>query len=244
MNEDLPRRVSARTGLTWVTDAFRLFFKSPLILSTGSALFIGVAILLQLVPMVGSGLAEIITPMLVAGFMRAYRSVEEGEDPELPQLLAGFRSHQLPLAMVGAIYLALLLGIDTLMRTLGLDYQVIMDAVQKGSDLQPIAAQLEGKNLLILLGAALMFCALATTWYAPALVLFGNASPGQAMLLSFKASYRNWAALSLCGLACIPVMFIALVPLIGVLVMFAVLMGTSYLGYQSMFAYQDSGAKS
>jgi hypothetical protein len=239
MSEELPRRVPARAGFEWVTGAFRLFFKSPLMLGAATAIFLGALLLLQFIPYAGAGLAEILTPMIIAGFMRAFRAIDEGNDPELPQFAAGFRTHALPLAMVGAIYLGILIAIVWLMKLLGVDYQAMLQAMQEGATPEQLAQGLEGKGHLLLLGLGLAIPAVAATWYAPALVLFGNAQPLQAMGLSLKACVKNWLALMVNGVALIPVFLLALIPLIGMLVAVPIMLGTAYLGYQAMFAYKN-----
>lgn len=239
MDEALPRRVPARAGLEWVTGAFRLFIKSPLMLAAAAAIFLGALLLLQFIPYAGTGLTEILTPLAVAGFMRAFRTIDEGADPELPQFLAGFQKKAVPLAMVGAIYLGILIAIVMLMKTLGIDYQAMLQSMQGGAAPEQLAASLEGKELLLFLGLALVIPAVAATWYAPALVLFGNAQPLQAMGLSLKACARNWAALLVNGLALIPIFLIAFIPVVGMLLMLPVTLGTAYLGYQTMFASRN-----
>lgn len=199
----------------------------------------GALLILQFIPAVGPGLSEIATPLIVAGFMRAFRTIDDGEDPELPQLLAGFQANAFPLAIVGAIYLAILIIILFLMKQLGVDYEVMLDSLQQGARPEDIAGQLEGKLPLLLLGTALVIPAIAATWYAPALIVFGNARPLQAMALSLKACLRNWAALLVNGLAMIPVMLLALIPLFGMMVVVPVMLGTAYLGYQAMFASKN-----
>ena len=236
MDNELPRRVAARDGLLWVTGAFKLFFKSPLILSAGAAIFLGAVLVIQLIPIAGSGLSEIISPLIAAGFMRAFRAVDEGEDPELPHFLAGFKTHALPLAMMGAIYLGVLIGIMMVMKALGVDYEAMMAAMKQGTTLEQITLELQGKTGTLLLGSALILPAVAATWFAPALILFGNAAPLQAMGLSLKACFKNWAALLLSGLALIPVLLLAAIPIVGLLVVVSVMMGAAYLGYQAMFA--------
>jgi len=236
MHDELPRQVPARAGFEWVTGAFRLFVKSPLMLAVAAGIFLGAVLILQFIPYIGPGLSEIVTPMIVAGFMRAFRTIDEGEDPELPQLLAGFQTHVMPLAIVGSVYLAVLIAILFVMKQLGVDYEALLNSLQQGARPEDIAGQLEGKLPLLLLGTALVIPALAATWYAPALIVFGNAQPLQAMGLSLKACMRNWAALLVNGLALFPVLLIALIPLFGMLVVVPVMLGSTYLGYQAMFA--------
>ena len=154
MDNELPRRVAARDGLAWVIGAFKLFFKSPLILSAGAAIFLGAVLIIQLIPVLGTGLSEIITPLLAAGFMRAYRAVDEGEDPELPHLLAGFKTHAVPLAMVGAAYLGILIAIMYMMKSLGVDYEAMMQSLQKGATCSAGAGESERLSSLSSLQSA------------------------------------------------------------------------------------------
>ncbi|NWG39257.1 MAG: hypothetical protein HXY27_04720 [Hydrogenophilaceae bacterium] len=239
MHDELPRRVSARAGFEWVTGAFRLFFKNPLVLAVAAGISMGALLILQFIPVVGPGLSEILTPLIVAGFMRAFRTIDEGDDPELPQLLAGFRENALPLAIVGSIYLAILIAILFLMKQLGVDYEALLNNLQHRARPEDIAAQFEGKLPLLLLASALVIPAIAATWYAPALILFGNAQPLQAMGLSLKACLRNWAALLINGFGMIPVLLLALIPLFGMMIVIPVMLGTAYLGYQAMFASKN-----
>jgi uncharacterized membrane protein len=236
MYEDLPRRVPARAGFEWVTGAFKLFSKSPIMLAVAAGIALGALLILQFIPYAGPAVSEIVTPMIVAGFMRAFRTIDEGDDPELPQLLAGFHSQALPLAIVGAVYLAILVAILALMKQLGVDYEALLQTMQHGARPEDLAGQLEGKLPVLLLGSTLVLPAIAATWYAPALIVFGNARPLQAMGLSLKACLRNWAALLMNGLALFPVLLLALIPLFGMMVVIPVMLGTAYLGYQSMFA--------
>ncbi len=236
MSEELPRRVPAGAGFDWMTGSFRLFIKSPLMLGAAAAIFLGALLILQLIPYAGAGLTELLTPLMLAGFMRAFRAIDEGAEPELPQFAAGFRSHAIPLAMVGAIYLGILLAILWLMKLLGVDYAAMLQAMQEGASPEQVAQGLEGKGIMLLLGLALVIPAVAATWYAPALVLFGNAGPLQAMGLSLKACVRNWLALAVNGVALIPVFLLALIPIDGMLIAVPVMLGTAYLGYQAMFA--------
>lgn len=236
MEEAFPRRLSARAGLDWVIGAFRLYFKSPLMLSAAAAIFLGALLIVHFIPYAGSGIAEILTPVLVAGFMRAFRSIDEGNEPELPQLAEGFKSKALPLATVGAIYLGILITIVAFMKSMGIDYEALLQSLQQGATPEQLSQALQGKELLMLLGLAFAIPAIASTWFAPALVLFGNARPLQAMGLSLKACARNWLALLVNGLALVPVLLLAAIPVIGILIMLPVMLGTAYLGYQAMFA--------
>jgi hypothetical protein len=240
--ERLPRKVPARAGFAWVNTSFRLFFKSPLLLAAGFGLFFGAMLAASLVPWVGSVVSELLSPIFMAGFMRVYRRLDDSEEPELPDFLIGFRHHLLPLAMVGAVYLATLSLVLLGLQAMGIDFAAIQAAIGKGASMDEVAALMEGKQTALLLGMAIILPVVLATWFAPALILFGGAPPLLAMGLSLQAGVRNWAAMLLNSLALFAVMLLgALIPFVGLLIAGPILIANAYLGYQAMFALPTTG---
>ena len=239
LNEDLPRTLPAGAGLRWVTEAFRLFRKNPFLLGAAFGLFMGALLALTLIPYVGAGLTDVLTPLVAAGFMAAFRALDQDEALELPHFFSGFLSRPVPLAMVGALYLACALAIGKIMELLGFDAKAMIDAVQK-NDAVRLAALLQQGATALLVGLTLLTPVLMATWLAPPLVLFGNAPPLQALGISMKACWRNWLPLLVYGVVLIPVLLLAaLIPLLlGTLIAGPVLMGSLYAAYQDIFAVQ------
>jgi uncharacterized membrane protein len=241
MNEDIPRKLSASAGRQWVTDAFRLYRKNPLLLGAAFGLFMGALLAVNLVPLAGPAIAEILTPLMVAGFMTAFRALDQGEELELPHFLAGFTSRPIPLAMVGAVYLAALLVIGEVMQMLGLDAKALGAAANHG-DIETMMTLLQQGMTALLVGLVLLTPILMATWMAPPLVLFGNAQPLQALGISLKACLRNWLPLTVYGLVLLPVLLVAgMIPfLLGMLVAGPILMGSLYTAYQDIFAVRNA----
>jgi hypothetical protein len=239
VNEELPRKLPAAAGLRWVTEAFKLFRKNPLLLGASFGLFMGALLAISLIPFAGAGLTDILTPLVVAGFMAAFRALDQDEELELPQLFTGFVSRPFPLAAVGALYLACALVIGQVMEWLGLDSKAIIAAAQQ-SDAETLVALLEQGTTALLVGLALLTPLVMATWLAPPLVLFGNALPLQALGISMKACWRNWLPLLVYGVVLTPVLLVAaLIPmLLGMLVAGPILMGSLYTAYQDIFAVQ------
>lgn len=237
MNQDIPRKRPAAAGLQWVTDAFRLFRKNPLLLCAAFGLFMGALLAVNLIPIAGEGLSEILTPLVVAGFMTAFRALDQDEQLELPHFFAGFVSRAFPLAMVGALYLGCALAVGKIMQLLGLDAKAISDAAQHG-DAEALMTLIQQGATALFVGLTLLTPALMATWLAPPLVLFGNAQPLQALGISMKACWRNWLPLLVYGVVLIPVLLVAmLIPmLLGMLVAGPILMGSLYTAYQDIFA--------
>lgn len=239
VNEELPRKLPAAAGLRWVTDAFRLFRKNPLLLGAAFGLFMGGLLALNLIPIIGAGLTDILTPLGVAGFMAAFRALDQNEELELPHFFSGFVSRPVPLATVGALYLACALVIGAIMEALGLDAKATIAAAERG-DAEALMTLLGQGTTALLVGLTLLTPVVMATWLAPPLVLFGNAPPLQALGISIKACWRNWQPLLVYGAVLIPVMLVAaLIPmLLGMLVAGPILIGSLYTAYQDIFAVQ------
>ena len=237
-NQDIPRKVAASQGFQWVAAGFRLYRKTPLLLSAAFAMLFGVVMALGLIPMVGGALSELASPLMVAGFLAAYRALDDGNELELPNFLAGVQGPAIPLMAVGAVQLLGTLLIGKIMLGMGFDPQAVITAAQSQKDPAEMQAILNQAMPAVLTGLVLFTPLLMATWFAPALILFGGARPATALGVSLKAVARNWAAMTVNGIALGLLLFLAaLVPmLLGLLVAMPVLFGSLYASYQAIFA--------
>lgn len=237
-DQDIPRKVAASQGFHWVAAGFRLYRKTPLLLSAAFAMLFGVVMALGLIPVVGASLSELASPLMVAGFMAAYRALDDGNELELPHFLAGVKGPAVPLMTVGAVQLLGSLLIGQLMLGMGFDLQAIVTAMQSQKDPVEIQAMLNQSMPAMLTGLLLLTPLIMATWFAPALILFGGARPLTALGVSLKAVARNWQAMLVNGLTLALLLFLAaLVPmLLGLLVAMPVLFGSLYASYQAIFA--------
>jgi uncharacterized membrane protein len=237
-NQDIPRKVAASQGFQWLAAGFRLYRKNPLLLSAAFGLLFGVVMALGLIPVVGGSLSELATPLMVAGFMAAYRAIDSGSELELPHFLAGVKGPAIPLMTVGAVQLLGALVIGQVMLAMGFDPQAVMAAAQSQQDPEKMQAILNQALPAVLTGLALFTPLIMATWFAPALVLFGGARPATALGVSLKAVARNWAAMLVNSLVLgLLLFFAALVPmLLGLLVAMPILFGSLYASYQAIFA--------
>src|SRR5512143_3331299 len=245
-NQDIPRKVAASQGFQWVVTGFRLYRNNPLLLSAAFGLLFGVVMALGLIPVVGSSLSELATPLMVAGFMAAYRALDSGQELELPHFLAGVRGAAIPLMTVGAVQLLGSLVIGQVSLAMGFDPQALMAAAQSQKDPAEMQAVLNQALPPMLVGLVLFTPLIMATWFAPALILFGGARPATALGVSLKAVMRNWAAMLVNSLALGLMLFVAaLVPmLLGLLVAMPILFGSLYASYQAIFAVWTEDAAS
>ncbi len=238
-NQDIPRKVAANQGFQWVAAGFRLYRKKPLLLSAAFGLLFGVVMGLGLIPTIGGSLSELASPLMVAGFMAAYRMLDDGHELEPLHFLAGVQGPMLPLMTVGAVQLLGTLLIGQIMLGMGFDPQAVMAAARTGeASPAEMQAVLNQAMPALLVGLALFAPLIMATWFAPALILFGGARPATALGVSLKAVVRNWAAMLMNSLALgLLLFFAALVPmLLGLLVAMPVLFGSLYASYQAIFA--------
>ena len=237
-DQDIPRKVAASQGFQWVAAGFRLYRKNPLLLSAAFGLLFGVVMALGLIPVVGGSLSELASPLMVAGFMAAYRALDDGNGLELPNFLAGVRGPAIPLMAVGAVQLLGTLLIGKIMLGMGFDPQAVVKAAQSKNDPAEMQAILNQAMPAVLTGLVLFTPLIMATWFAPALILFGGARPATALGVSLRAVAKNWAAMLVNSLTLGLVLFLAaLVPmLLGLLVAMPVLFGSLYASYQAIFA--------
>jgi uncharacterized membrane protein len=238
-NDDIPRKVAAGEGLRWVLAGLAFYKQKPLLLSAAFAVTFGIVMLLGLIPGIGASLSEFATPMMIAGFMAGYRVLDEGRELEMPTFFDGVKRVPLPLMTLGAIQLIATVLIGQLMLAMGFDPQAVMEAA-KNTKTSPAEMQAIANASLpaVLAGLSLFVPVMMATWFAPALVLFGNARPVTALGVSLKAGLRNWQALFVNGLVLGLLLFVsALVPLmLGLLVAMPILFGSMYASYQAIFA--------
>ncbi|HBU29407.1 MAG: hypothetical protein A2X71_00300 [Thiobacillus sp. GWE1_62_9] len=245
-DQDIPRKVAASQGFQWVVAGFRMYRKNPLLLSAAFGVLFGVVMALGLIPVVGGSLSELASPLMVAGFMAAYRALDDGNELELPQFLAGVQGPAIPLMTVGAVQLLGTLLIGQVMLGMGFDPQALMTAAQSQKDPAEMQAVLNQAMPAVLTGLVLFTPLIMATWFAPALILFGGARPATALGVSLKAVARNWPAMLVNGLTLGLLLFLAaLVPmLLGLLVAMPVLFGSLYASYQAIFAVWADDAPS
>jgi hypothetical protein len=237
MHDDIPRKVPARQGLQWVNSGFALYRKNPLLLSAAFGALFSVLALVSLIPLVGESLSDLLSPLMVAGFMAAFRMLDRDEPLRWAHFLAGVNGPWLPLATIGAVQLLGVLGIGQIMQAMGFDAAALVTAAQK-SDPELMQTVMQASLPAVFVGLLLFTPLIMATWFAPALILFGNARPMQALLISLRAVAKNWLALTVNGIALGMLLFVAaLVPfLLGLMVAMPILFGSLYASYQGIFA--------
>lgn len=223
--------VPAARGWSWYAEGWNLFKEAPATW-IGMIVVIGVIfIAAAFIPVIGSIGTVLLTPVLTAGLMVGCRAIEEGNGLEFGQLFYGFREHFGTLAAVGALYLA---GFVVIFLVVFALTGAGMFAVFSGAaDPLAIGATMA---IAILLMLALTVPLIMALWFAPALVVFNDQGPVQAMKGSFVGCLRNMLPFLVYGIIGLPLAFLATLPMmLGWLVFAPVIAASIYAGYRDIY---------
>lgn len=194
-----------------------------------------------LLPKLGGLIVEVLSPFMVAGFMSASRAAERGEPVTFLHLGAGFdKSRVQALLVIGALYAGCGLLIGLAMQKLGgHSLQDLMRLAQDPAALSPEATKLALDRSLpaVLLGLVLYTPLLMATWFAPALILYRDFSPLNALWWSLWTCFVNWRPILYYSLIMGLIGAVAmLIPFgLGLLVFLPWAMTSTYIAYTQQF---------
>lgn len=193
------RIVPARTGWHWIVQGGKTFLRQPLGLSGLFFLFMVLASLIAVIPVIGLPIVLTLMPTFTLGLMAATREVDAGRFPMPATLFAGLRGPRgrvRQMLLLGAAYAVSVAAILLIVSLLGGD---IAGPLAAGDDIQSEDLQ----TALMQRGNALLLTMLLYTpvsmafWHAPALVHWNSVSPPKALFFSLTACWANkWAMLA------------------------------------------------
>ena len=199
--------VPARTGLTWVKLGFKTYFRQPLAMSGLFFMFMALLSIASMVPFIGPALALALLPAATLGLMAATQEATKGKFPMPSILISAFRAgkqRMRAMLILGALYAAgflAVMGISSL-----IDGGQFAKLFLLGGSAAPDASMQEAMRqsdfqvamwvtMTLYLPLSLLF------WHAPALVHWHGVTPVKSLFFSFLACWKNWAALTVYGLA-------------------------------------------
>ena len=237
-----PRSRDIGAGWRWFTDAWRVFKSAwgTILLAILVAWLLSMAA--SFVPVLGMFAGFLITPFLSAGLVVLLYKADEQRAPAVGDLFTPFSTHFVPLLLVGLIYLGLFLGVMVVGGILG--YLMLGDALMGIAD--SFAALEEGAvppdmawtkmALWGLILMALMIPVMAAYWFAPALVVMGDYSPGRAFKASLAGCLRNILPMFWYSLIMVILLVLAAIPLgLGLLLVIPVVAVTYYSSFRDIY---------
>lgn len=232
-----PRTVEGGRGVAWWSEGWALFAKAGMLWIVFSIVLIVILIVMQFIPLVGSLAAALLLPVFLGGWMLAARKVEDGGTLEIGDLFACFQGDRLtPLIVVGVLLLAGVIVIGLAMGVLGVGAifgaAMGMGARSAGGVFAALGTLLFGFLICLVLSTLLTMA----TWFAPALVVFRNVPPVDALKASFAASLKNIVPFLIWGLIYIVAAIAASIPFgLGWILLLPVTLLTAYVSYRDVF---------
>ena len=196
-------RHAARRGTSWLVESYAMFARHRLAWIVLLLAYYAVLVVVELVPWIGPLLAPIIKPLLSVGFLAAAWEQERGGKPALRMLARGFRANIGALLPLGVVFIA---GISIALAATALvdggQFLDMLYGAAPAADSDPTAAARHVQQTLatprvqfaMLFGALCALPTLLALWWAPALVVFQDASLVTALSTSLRAALANWRA--------------------------------------------------
>lgn len=240
------KKLTALHGWTWIKQGYQLLMRSP-ILALSTALIGAMGILLaMMLPYVGPLLAVLLMPVLLAGYMRICRALEQEEEVELTDLFAGFKRNTPSLITLGAMLMMGMLVASMVMVAVGGDaLTALMEQVQTANDPQVLMDALSNADgniaFAVLLGFSLMFVLIMAWQFAPMLVFFSDLTPFAALHASFLGTLRNILPYMVYSLLTqILAVLLGVLPYgVGLILLLPLGLASLYVSYRNIFPWLD-----
>ncbi|WP_284619354.1 BPSS1780 family membrane protein [Aquabacterium humicola] len=230
------RSVDAGRGINWWTDAWAMFTKHAGMWIVLSLILLLIFFVLAFIPFLGGIAAALLAPILVGGFMITARKAEAGVAPQPADLFVAFKTHAQPLAIIGALLLAAVVVFGLLMSVLGVGATFGFGMSGAHRSAGGMFAAMGAGLVFILLCIAFAFVLSMAVWFAPALVVFHELSPIDAIKTSFAASLKNFVPFILWGVVYLVASIVASIPAgLGWIVLAPVALLTAYVAYKDLF---------
>lgn len=227
------RAVDAAQAVEWLKQGWELFLKNPGVWIAIAVIVIVIFVVLSFIPLVGQMAANLLGPVLGAGMLVGCRALAQGEELKVEHLFAGFQRNTGNLVLLGVIALvgALAVGVVAVAIVGGGALSGAMVGHGTG------AGMAAGGFLLgMLVFLALMVPLAMALWFAPALVVFRDSAPMDAVKTSFNACLRNIVPFLIYGLLLFVLGVLAAVPLgLGFILLLPVAAGSVYASYVDIF---------
>jgi uncharacterized membrane protein len=227
------RMVDAGRPVEWLKRGWEAFTKNPGVWIAVTLIAGIVMIVLAFVPLLGHLAAHFLAILFVAGLLLGAKSLAEGGELRIDHLLAGFKQNTGNLVLVGVFYLV---GVVVI---LGAGFLIGGGSAVSGALMGHMAGAgvaLGGLFLGLLVVLALSVPLAMAVWFAPALVVFRNVAPLEAMKSSFNVCLKNLVPFLVYGVILFVLFFVAAIPFgLGFLILMPVLIGAQYASYVDLY---------
>jgi hypothetical protein len=231
------RSVPAGNGWRWIADAWAFTGQQRGTFIGVFLLWVLLAIVLGVIPILGSILSALLMPVITAGFILGCDALRRGERLEVGHLFAGFQNHAGKLITLGAIQLACVIVMVLIVMAI---FGSTIGGFFIGGGGQPNPEEIMGMFTTILL-AVLIMLALSiplymAVWFAGPLIVLAQSDVVPALKTSFFACLKNILPFLIWGIAIFFLSILAMIPLmLGWLLLGPVMLASIYIGYRDIF---------
>ena len=188
------RRLPARHGVLWLLAGFALFRRHPPLATAITFGYLLTVIVVNLIPKIGPFLLPLILPALTVILANGCRAIDRRQPFGSETLMKGISEQRVGLVRLGGLHLLgsslLVLGSSALGEPIN---------IGDGMDPEEAMALLSELGILLVLASPLLMA----FWFAPLLTAWDGVGAGKSLFFSFVASWRNWRAFAMYGLALI-----------------------------------------
>lgn len=231
-----PERVSPGHGLAWIVRGWWHFKSNPFAWILAFVVWILMAVVVSLIPILGPILVNLAMPVVSAGFVIGCRAQDDGEDFSVGHVFAGFSNNAGTLVLVGVIYFGLMFLLIGLMMAASLGMMGMNAEMMEAQDPAMLMAAAPGIAVAVLFGTLLMIPVMMAYIFAPALVVLNDMKAIEAMKLSFIGCMKNLLSLTVFSLLAFLLMFIGSIPFgLGLLLVMPILTASLYAAYQDIY---------
>jgi hypothetical protein len=235
----LARTVEPGRGLAWWSESWALFMRSALLWVALAVILIVGFVLVGMVPLLGSLATALLTPVFFASWLVAARKVERGGTLEIGDLFTCLQGDRLtPLIVLGALFAAATLVMFLVAGLLGAGavFGMIGSGGMHRNSAGGMMAAMGAGFMAMLVFFIFGMLATAALWFAPALVVFRNVAPTDAVMASLRAVLKNVLPFLIYGVIQIVLAIAASIPFgLGWLVLLPVMLLTAYVSYRDVF---------
>jgi len=186
--------VAPKEGYTWIRQGIWLFKQSPLGFLMLVFMYVFVAQLAVLVPVIGIFAVLLLTPTLSVGFMTACRQAIQKERIRPSVYVIALQSTPLirkRILQLGLVYAALILVLSFILSLL-VDFELLLPLMTNDKPITPEAVH---QIYLILVFGGLLYVPVAMLmWFSPVLVAWADMPVSQALFSSAIACWANRGA--------------------------------------------------
>jgi len=186
--------VTFKEGYAWLRQGIWLFKQNPVGFLMLVFMYVFVAQLAVLVPVIGVFAVLLITPTLSVGFMTACRQAIQKERIRPTVYLVALRTSPLirnRILQLGLIYTAFILVLSFILSML-VDFELLVPLMTGDKPMSPEAVQ--QIYLLVLFGGLLYIPIGMLMWFSPILIAWAGMSVPQALFSSCMACWSNRGA--------------------------------------------------